>query len=213
MKRILCTTLPSDDLGLLTRTLPVARELAGMGYEVAYCNPAPAPAKLIGEAGLENLPPKPWPMPSAFAPSTMEVWNLDHFWALVGYLDENFIRPGRHASGQSGFHLVEGAASRRPLTRSGSEQGTFRLQPSLCSQERGTTRWGPDADCGHLGDRSLSGEGRRHPRRADPVAAAGRGVAGLGRRPEPREAACLGVHGDPQLWPGGAMGRFHRPPA
>ncbi|MGB6837095.1 MAG: nucleotide disphospho-sugar-binding domain-containing protein [Dehalococcoidia bacterium] len=92
MKKVLCTTLPSNDLGLLTRTLPVARELAGMGHEVAYCNPAPAPAALIGEAGLENLPPKPWPMPSTFAPSTMEVWNLDHFWALIGYLDENFIR-------------------------------------------------------------------------------------------------------------------------
>jgi MGT family glycosyltransferase len=92
MKKVLFTTLPSNDLGLPARTLPVARELAEMGHRVAYCNPAPSPSKLIGEAGLENLPPRPWPMPSALAPSTAEVWNLDHFWALIGYLDENFVR-------------------------------------------------------------------------------------------------------------------------
>lgn len=97
MKKFLFTTLPSNDLGLLARTLPVARELAGMGHKVAYCNPAPAPTTLIAEAGLENLTPPPWPMPSGFAPSTMEVWNLGHFWALIGYLDENFARGSTEA--------------------------------------------------------------------------------------------------------------------
>jgi MGT family glycosyltransferase len=97
MKKILCTTLPSNDLGLPARTVPVARELAAMGHKVAYCNPAPAPSKLIGEAGLENLTPPPWPMPSGFAPSTMEVWNVGHFWALIGYLDENFVRGSTEA--------------------------------------------------------------------------------------------------------------------
>ena len=56
MKKILFTTLFSDDLGLLTRTLPIARELAKRGHRVAFCNPAYAPARLIEEAGFENLP-------------------------------------------------------------------------------------------------------------------------------------------------------------
>jgi len=92
MSKILCTTLPSNDLGLLARTVPVARELASMGHKVAYCNPAPAPAKLIAEAGLDNLTPPAWPIPTVFAPSTMEVWDLGHFWALIGFLDEDFAR-------------------------------------------------------------------------------------------------------------------------
>ncbi len=92
MTKVLCTTLPSNDLGLLARTVPVARELASMGHEVAYCNPAPAPGKLIAEAGLDNLTPPPWPMPTGFAPSTTQVWNLGHFYSLVGFLDENVVR-------------------------------------------------------------------------------------------------------------------------
>jgi UDP:flavonoid glycosyltransferase YjiC (YdhE family) len=92
MSKVLCTTLPSNDLGLLARTVPVARELASLGHKVTYCNPAPAPSKLIAEAGLDNIAPPPWPMPTAFAPSTMDVWDLGHFWALIGFLDENFVR-------------------------------------------------------------------------------------------------------------------------
>lgn len=97
MKKVLFTTLPSNDLGLLARTVPVARELAAMGHNVAYCNPAPAPSKLIGEAGLENLTPPPSPTPTAFAPGTPEVWNLGHFWALLGCLDESFVRGSTEA--------------------------------------------------------------------------------------------------------------------
>lgn len=92
MSKILCTTLPSNDLGLLARTIPVARELASMGHKVAYCNPAPAPSQLIAEAGIENIAPPAWPIPKAFAPSTMDVWDLGHFWALIGLLDEDFAR-------------------------------------------------------------------------------------------------------------------------
>jgi UDP:flavonoid glycosyltransferase YjiC (YdhE family) len=57
MPRYLFTTLTSNDLGLLARTLPIARELAQHGQEVAFCNPSPAPAKLIAEAGFPNLTP------------------------------------------------------------------------------------------------------------------------------------------------------------
>jgi len=57
MKRFLFTTLFSDDLGLLTRTLPIARELANRGHDVAFCNPAHAPSKVIKEEGFDNLLP------------------------------------------------------------------------------------------------------------------------------------------------------------
>jgi len=54
--RFLFTIQISDDLGLLTRSLPVARALVQRGHEVAFCNPAPAPRKVIAEAGFANLP-------------------------------------------------------------------------------------------------------------------------------------------------------------
>jgi UDP:flavonoid glycosyltransferase YjiC (YdhE family) len=58
MKRFLFTTLFSDDLGLLTRTLPIARELAKRGHAVAFCNPAHAPSQVIKEEGFANLLPR-----------------------------------------------------------------------------------------------------------------------------------------------------------
>jgi UDP:flavonoid glycosyltransferase YjiC (YdhE family) len=56
--KYLFTTLPSNDLGLLTRSLPIASELARRGHKVAFCSPAQAPSKLIAEAGFDNLLPK-----------------------------------------------------------------------------------------------------------------------------------------------------------
>ena len=56
--KFLFTTLPSNDLGLLTRSLPVASELAKRGHKVAFCSPAETPSKLIVEAGFDNLLPK-----------------------------------------------------------------------------------------------------------------------------------------------------------
>jgi UDP:flavonoid glycosyltransferase YjiC (YdhE family) len=60
MKKFLFTTLMSNDLGLLTRSLPIARELRDRGHQIAFCNPAKAPSKLISDAGFDNLHPK-WP--------------------------------------------------------------------------------------------------------------------------------------------------------
>lgn len=56
MKKFLFTSLITNDLGLLTRSLPIARELRTRGHQVAFCNPAKAPSKVISEAGFENLP-------------------------------------------------------------------------------------------------------------------------------------------------------------
>lgn len=92
MKKFLFTTLFTNDLGLPTRTVPVARELAKRGHEIAFCCPAEAPSKLIEEAGLNNLPPKPRPASTIIPPPTQQVWNMDHFWAALGYQDENFVR-------------------------------------------------------------------------------------------------------------------------
>jgi MGT family glycosyltransferase len=57
MARYLITTLPSNDLGLLTRSLPIARELAERGHSTMFCSPGSAPRKLISDAGFENLVP------------------------------------------------------------------------------------------------------------------------------------------------------------
>jgi UDP:flavonoid glycosyltransferase YjiC (YdhE family) len=58
MQRFLFTTLPSNDLGLLARSLPVASELTKRGHEVAFCSPAETPSRLVAEAGFDNLLPK-----------------------------------------------------------------------------------------------------------------------------------------------------------
>jgi len=58
LNRYLFTTLPSNDLGLLTRSLPIARELGNRGHHIAFCSPARSPNKLITKAGFENLLPR-----------------------------------------------------------------------------------------------------------------------------------------------------------
>jgi UDP:flavonoid glycosyltransferase YjiC (YdhE family) len=60
-KKFLFTTLFSNDLGLLTRSLPIACELRERGHHVAFYNPARAPTKLIFDAGFDNILPK-WPL-------------------------------------------------------------------------------------------------------------------------------------------------------
>ena len=56
MSRFLFTTLFSNDLGLPSRTVPVALELVKRGHEVAFCNPEKAPKLsiwiLIGYSGF-----------------------------------------------------------------------------------------------------------------------------------------------------------------
>jgi UDP:flavonoid glycosyltransferase YjiC (YdhE family) len=58
MSRFLFTTLPWNDLGLLTRSLPIARGLTARGHRIAFSNPAKAPRTLISEAGFDNRIPK-----------------------------------------------------------------------------------------------------------------------------------------------------------
>jgi UDP:flavonoid glycosyltransferase YjiC (YdhE family) len=53
--RVLCSSIPSDDLGLPSRLLPVAAKLRARGHEVVFANPAPAPSRLVESAGFENI--------------------------------------------------------------------------------------------------------------------------------------------------------------
>lgn len=129
MKKFLFTTLPSNDLGLLTRSLPIAKELVKLGYQITFSSPAKAPDRLIREAGFENLTPKhplyqikninfgrmlnPFrskkhkaeygniftflfklirAIPIRFAPTTAEIWDMDHAAAIAGMLNKNFVR-------------------------------------------------------------------------------------------------------------------------
>ena len=92
MKKFLFTTLFSNDLGLPTRTVPIARELAERGHEIAFCSRAAVPSQLIEEAGFDNLTPNLRFIPTIWPPNTTEVWNVDHFSALTGNLDENWVR-------------------------------------------------------------------------------------------------------------------------
>ncbi len=128
MYKFLFTTLPSNDLGLLTRSLPIAQELDKLGHRIVFASPAKAPDKLIKEAGFENLTPK-HPLyqiknfsfrsiinlfkskeykkeygsifnflfrlvravPIRFAPSTAEIWDMDHAAAIAGMMNKNFV--------------------------------------------------------------------------------------------------------------------------
>src|ERR1044072_2192614 len=56
-KRFLFTVLLTNDLGLLTRSLPIAKGLANHGHTVLFSHPAKVPAVIIAEAGFTNIAP------------------------------------------------------------------------------------------------------------------------------------------------------------
>jgi UDP:flavonoid glycosyltransferase YjiC (YdhE family) len=81
----------ADDLGLPTRSIPVALELQHRGHKVAFCEPENAPAKVVEEAGLTNLQLEIGRSPEIFADSPSQLWDLDHLTALVGNLDQAYV--------------------------------------------------------------------------------------------------------------------------
>lgn len=93
MAKFLFTMWPANDLGLPSRLVPIARLLADRGHEVAMYNPAPAPASLIADAGLKNLPV---PVP-AVAPPIVDLGeahsasDAEHLLAPF-YVDEEFVK-------------------------------------------------------------------------------------------------------------------------
>jgi len=111
MARFLFTMLPANDLGLPTRLVPIARALADRGHQVAVFSPSPAPARLISDAGLTNLPlpPRPMPVPPADLAQASAVWHLDQMLASFS-LDEDYLRAATaffHASYVPGLAMAE----------------------------------------------------------------------------------------------------------
>ncbi len=93
MAKFLFTMLPANDLGLPTRLVPIARALADRGHDVAVFNPSPAPAALIADAGLRNLPMPPRAVPDA-PPDLIGVsraWDTEELFASL-FSDEEFVR-------------------------------------------------------------------------------------------------------------------------
>ncbi|MGA9585463.1 MAG: nucleotide disphospho-sugar-binding domain-containing protein [Terracidiphilus sp.] len=93
MSRFLFTMLPANDLGLPTRLVPIARALADRGHDIAVFNPAPAPAKLIAEAGLRNLPmpQRAMPHPPFDLGKASQAWDVEEMYASL-FSDEEFVR-------------------------------------------------------------------------------------------------------------------------
>ena len=93
MGKFLFTMLPANDLGLPTRLVPIARALADRGHHVAVFNPSPAPAKLIAEAGLTNLPlpQRPMPVPNIDLVQASATWDVEQMLASF-YFDEDYVR-------------------------------------------------------------------------------------------------------------------------
>lgn len=121
LKKLLFTTLPSNDLGLLTRSLPIANALKAHGHHVIFSCPAKAPSRLIQDAGFENETPRHplyylkhdnasgqdnpfnrkspsfWvrvikSIPIRMPRTTPEIWTVDHAAAMAGLMNQNFIR-------------------------------------------------------------------------------------------------------------------------
>jgi len=101
VKKFLFTTLISNDLGLLTRSLPIAHALRERGHRIAFCNPAKAPSKLISEAGFDNIPPQ-WPLfyimsGDTSLPAISRVFRSKHIKRDLGIL-ASFIWHMMHSS-------------------------------------------------------------------------------------------------------------------
>jgi MGT family glycosyltransferase len=92
VSKFLFTMLPANDLGLPTRLVPIARVLADRGHEVAVFNPAPAPAKLIADAGLVNLPVPPTTMTPFWGDldQANQAWDVEHMFGAM-FSDQEFV--------------------------------------------------------------------------------------------------------------------------
>jgi UDP:flavonoid glycosyltransferase YjiC (YdhE family) len=94
MAKLLFTMLPVNTLGLPMLLVPIGRALADRGHDVAMFNPAPAPAKLIDDAGLRNLRRMPWRAkpPPGFDPAQISsAWDAEQEFATL-YGDEHYTR-------------------------------------------------------------------------------------------------------------------------
>ena len=93
MAKFLFTMLPSNDLGLPTGLVPIARALADRGHNVGMFNHAPVSAKLIADAGLRNLrvPLRRMQMPSFDLAQVSSAWDVEQMFATI-YRNEDYTR-------------------------------------------------------------------------------------------------------------------------
>lgn len=61
VSKFLFTAQPSNDLGLLAQSIPIARELRSRGHQITFCTSGKAPCKVIADAKFENHRPE-WPV-------------------------------------------------------------------------------------------------------------------------------------------------------
>ncbi len=93
MTRVLFTMFNSNDLGPISRLLPIAQALSKRGWEVAFCNRAKTPAQVIQKAGFRNMPVTKSQRPSIRpAKKFAEIWNANQFTAGRGFLDIDYVR-------------------------------------------------------------------------------------------------------------------------
>lgn len=90
--RVQFTMLISSDLGPISRAIPIARALSRRGHEVVFSNPAAIPAKIIAEAGFDNLPFKPSVSPRIWPDFSPRIWHVNHGMTTEGFLDSEYIR-------------------------------------------------------------------------------------------------------------------------
>jgi UDP:flavonoid glycosyltransferase YjiC (YdhE family) len=61
MRKFLFIMQPSNDLGLLAQSIPIASELRNRGHQIIFCTSGKAPCKAISDAHFENHRPN-WPL-------------------------------------------------------------------------------------------------------------------------------------------------------
>jgi UDP:flavonoid glycosyltransferase YjiC (YdhE family) len=81
--RLLFTMLMSSDLGPVSRAIPIASELSQRGHEVVFSNPSAVPAKIITEAGFDNLPFRPSVTPRIWPEFSPRIWHVNGRWRRI----------------------------------------------------------------------------------------------------------------------------------
>ncbi len=93
MAKFLFSMIVSNDLGPVSRLLPIADILRNHGHSVAFCNRAAAPKKIIEQAGFTNFPVQPSLTPRIFPDAfTPKIWNGNQGMAYEGFLDLDYVR-------------------------------------------------------------------------------------------------------------------------
>jgi len=70
MARFLFSTILANDLGVPSRSLPIAIELKKRGHTVAFCIPLDAPSRFLENAGFDNFPLEISAQPKVYPPIT-----------------------------------------------------------------------------------------------------------------------------------------------